>query len=244
MKAFLEKSLGKKWSVIGLNKYESAVYDAIVKIGKGTAARIAKTSGVPYGRIYDVLDSLISKNLVRIIPGKPRTYSIANPQIIEKMLKEKEKEFEEIEKEIKKLKRIYESAPEEAVLVATGKRAWYELVRELKSPPKKFSYKIRYTAEYHPEWVREERREIKKGVDVKAFVRYDEETKQNVKKWLKHTKNIRAYPNKGVAFWIADDFVLIALIKSNATVLIRDKAFVDMLKHLFEDAYKNAKVIK
>ena len=232
------------WKVLGLNKYESAVYGAIVKIGKGTASRIAKVSGVPYGRIYDVLESLISKNLVRIIPRKPRTYSIANPRVVEEMIKKKEKEFEEVKKEIKKLKRIYENAPEEAVLVATGKRVWYELVRELRNPPKRFSYKIRYAAEYYPEWVREERREIKKGVEVKSLVRYNEETKENIRKWLKHTKSIRAYPNKGVAFWIADGFVLIALIKSNATVLIRDKAFVDMLKHLFEDAYKNAKVIK
>ena len=232
------------WKVLGLNRYESAVYGAIVKIGKGTASRIAKVSGVPYGRIYDVLDSLIAKNLIRVIPGKPRTYSIADPQIIEKIIKEREKEFEEVKKEIKKLKKIYENAPEEAVLVATGKRAWYELSRELRSPPRRFSYKIKYTAEYYPEWVREERQEIKKGINVKSLVRYDEETKENVKKWLKHTKSIRAYPNKGVAFWIADGFVLIALIKSNATVLIRDKAFVDMMKHLFEDAYKNSEAIK
>lgn len=232
-----------KWNILGLNKYESAAYDAIVKLGRERAARIARVSGVPYGRIYDVLDSLISKNLVRIVPGKPRIYSIANPQIIEKMLKEKEKKFKEIGKEIKKLKKIYENSPEEAVLVATGKRAWYELIRELKDEPKKFSYKLRYTAEYYPEWVKKEIEEIKRGVEVKILVRYDEKTKQNVKKWLRHTKEIKAYPNKGVALWIADDFVLIALIKSNATVLIRDKAFISLMKKLFEDSYKNAKNI-
>lgn len=232
------------WKILGLNKYESAVYNAIVKLGKGTAAKIAKTSGVPYGRIYDILESLVAKNMVRIIPGKPKTYSIADPSIIEREIRKREKDFEEVKKEIKKLKRIYAAAPEEAILVATGKRAWYELSRELKKPiVKKFSYKIKYTAEYHPEWVRGEREEIKKGVDVRTLTRYDEETKAAVHKWLKHVKTIKEYPNKGVAFWIGDDFALIALIKSNATLLIRDRAFVDMMKRLFQDAYKNAKKI-
>lgn len=233
------------WEILGLNKYEAAVYSIVVRIGKGTAARISKESRVPYGRIYDILESLIAKNMLRIIPGKPKTYSIADPAIIEKEIYAKEKEFEQAKEEVKNLKRIYETTPEEAVMIGTGKRAWYEFIRELrKEPLNKINYSIKYTAEYFPEWVRSAKMDIAKGVDIKTLSRYDEETKSNLQKWAKHVKHIKTYPNKGVAFWISDDFVLIGLIKSNATVLIRDKAFIDMIQHLFIDAYKNAENIK
>lgn len=232
------------WEILGLNKYESNAYEAITKIGKGTAAKISKTSEVPYGRIYDILESLINKNLIRIIPGHPKTYTIADPSIINKIIKNKEKKFDEVKEEIKKLKRIYEKTPSEAVMVATGKKAWYELSRELRKKPQKISYKIKYSSEYFPEWVREEKKEISKGVDVKTLTKYNEETKENIKKWLKINKNIKKYDNNGVSFWIGDNFVLFALIKSNASVLIQDKAFVEIIKQLFKDAYKNAEKIK
>lgn len=232
------------WELLGLNKYEAAVYDTVVKLGKGTAAQIARTSRVPYGRIYDVLEALIAKNMLRIIPGKPKTYSIADPAIIEKEIAEKEKEFETVREEFKHLKRIYETTPEEAVLVATGKRAWYELVKEQDRHNKEFDYAIKNTAEYHPEWVRSVKTDLRRGINIKTLVRYDDETKENAKKWARHIRAIKKYPNKGVAFSITDSSILIGLIKSNATVLIRDKAFIDMMKHLFEDAYKNAEIIR
>jgi sugar-specific transcriptional regulator TrmB len=231
------------WKILGLNKYEGAVYDALVKLGKGTATRVVKTSGVPYGRVYDVLDSLIAKNMLRIIPGKPRTYSIADPAVIEREIEKKEKSFQEIKQHIKELKYIYESAPEEAIFVSTGKRAWYEAVREVTELPKKFSYKIKYTSEYAP-WIKSAKDELKKGIDARTLTRYDDETKEDVDKWLKQIKTIKKYENNGVAIWIGDSFVLTALIKSNATLLIRDNAFTTMMKQLFEDAYKNAEEIR
>jgi hypothetical protein len=38
--------------------------------------------------------------------------------------------------------------------------------------------------------------------------------------------------------------VVIGLIKSNATVIIKDRAFIEMMKNLFRDAYKDAEEIK
>ena len=53
---------------IGLTRNEAKVYDVLIKFGKLGAGEISRESGVSYSKIYNVLDSLISKNLVMVIP--------------------------------------------------------------------------------------------------------------------------------------------------------------------------------
>jgi len=232
------------WKILGLNKYESAVYDAVIKLGKGTAAELFRISGIPHGRIYDTLDSMITKGLVHVIPGKPKMYALADPKVIERTVVEKENELKRIKDDLKKLERIYEARPEEPVLIVTGQKAWYKLLKELNlKDPGKFSYKINYASEYNPLWVKRERACVSKKIDAKILAKYDDETKERVRKWLKINKDIKVYPNQGVSFWTTGNFFVIALIKSNTTVLIRDKACIEMMKKLFEDAYKNAEQI-
>ena len=87
--------------------------------------------------------------------------------------------------------------------------------------------------------------ESKKGKDIKTLARFDEETEKNVKKWLKIHKNFRKFNNEGVAIQIQDDEgVLLGLIKSNVTLLIKDKAFCKIMKQMFLDSYKTAEKIK
>ena len=74
--------------------------------------------------------------------------------------------------------------------------------------------------------------------------RVDEETKNNVRKWLKTKIRIKEFDNKGVAFDIRDDTVVIGLIKSNTTITIKDKAFIDLMKRVFEKVYAQSEEIK
>ena len=124
-----------------------------------------------------------------------------------------------------------------------GKKAFYKIADEMKKV-RKYGYSIRWTSEYKPEWVDEIKRQIKKKVDIKFLVRYDKETKKDVQDWLKIHKNIRKFENEGIALAIGDDQeVLISLIKSNVTLLIRDKPFAKIMKYLYETAYEKAEAI-
>ena len=49
---------------LGLTGYEAKVYLSLVKIGKSKAKDICNDSKVPYGKIYDVLNSLVNKKIV------------------------------------------------------------------------------------------------------------------------------------------------------------------------------------
>ncbi|MEB3760091.1 MAG: hypothetical protein GSR72_03895 [Desulfurococcales archaeon] len=56
--------INKIKALLGLNTYEAKAYLAILKLGSASPLRISTVSGVPRGRIYDVLKSLELKGLV------------------------------------------------------------------------------------------------------------------------------------------------------------------------------------
>lgn len=125
-----------------------------------------------------------------------------------------------------------------------GRQGFYKIVKELKEG-NRYSYSIKYTSEPRPEWIRNSLRCKKNKIDNRTLTRYDKETEKDVKKWLKVKKEIRKIPNDGVAMSILDDEeVMIALIKSNVTLLIKDKPFAKIMKKMFLETYNAAEKIK
>ncbi|HII15551.1 MAG TPA: hypothetical protein HA362_04530 [Nanoarchaeota archaeon] len=229
---------------LGLTKNESKAFEAIIHLGKSSAAIISSDSGVPYSRIYDVLASLESKGLVKVIPEKGKKFVPGDPEALKELIEKKKKSIEELGAEVEKLKEAYEKGEKEPVELAKGKKNFYKVVHEMPYP-EHTEYNVKYTAEYYPSWVRENRMMVKKGVALKTLARNSEETSGNLKKWLGVYKNIREIPNEGVAISITDDkAIMIGLIKSNVTMLIRDKPFVNLMKELFEKYYAQAKPIQ
>jgi sugar-specific transcriptional regulator TrmB len=223
---------------IGLTKNESKVFETLVKIGKSGSSTISKESGVSYSRIYDVLASLEHKGLVKVIPEKGKKFVPSDPKILKNLIEKKKRSLETLNKEINRLKKIYEIKEKEPVQIAKGKRNFYKLERELPRP-KKLEFNIKYTAEYKPVWEREYKKYLRKRIELKELVRVDKKTIKNVKKWLKIHKNIKEIPNEGVAISIRDDSaILISLIKSNVSILIKDTPFVNLMKELFRKYYE------
>jgi len=66
-------------SELGLTQNETKAYETLLHKGKSTAAELSKDSGVVYGRIYDVLASLESKGLIKIIPEKTKKFVPSDP---------------------------------------------------------------------------------------------------------------------------------------------------------------------
>lgn len=64
---------------LGLTGYESRVYLALLGRDRYTAAQLARESGVPRQRIYDVLASLTQRGLVRPLEGKVVCYTAVDP---------------------------------------------------------------------------------------------------------------------------------------------------------------------
>jgi len=230
---------------IGLTQNESKAYKTLLEHGKLGAGDISKFSGVSYSRIYDVLASLKQKGLARLIPEKSKKFVPTDPEELMEIVTKKEETLKKVKNEIKKFKTFYDIKEKNPVILGYGKSAFYKLLKEMPKS-KKSDYSIKYTSEYRPEWERDYTENVKKGVDSRSLVRYDKETGSNVEKWIKlGKKNTRVLANEGVAISIRDDEeVLISLIKSNMTLLIKNKPFVRIMKKMFLETYKNAEEIK
>lgn len=225
---------------LGLTKNESKVFRSLIKVGKASSSIVSRESGVPYGRIYGVLDSLEQKGLVKVIPEKGKRFVPADPSALMELLNQKKMAMKRIAEEIGKLRKIYDIREKEPVEVARGKKSFYKLMRQLPKP-RRSQFSVKYASEYNPEWVRDERLALKRGVEIKHLVRFDKETEKNVKKWLGIHKNIRKIPNDGVSITLVDEsMILITLIRSNIQLLIRDAAFLKLMKEIMGKYYSGA----
>jgi len=64
---------------LGLTTYESTVYLSLVKRGVMTASQVSESAGVPFSKVYEVLNSLEHKGWANIEKGRPSRYFAKSP---------------------------------------------------------------------------------------------------------------------------------------------------------------------
>jgi sugar-specific transcriptional regulator TrmB len=67
---------------LGITEYEAKVYAALVGLGEGTVRQVHEASKVPRSRVYDVLETLVSKGFVEERHGNPMCYRAVEPHRI------------------------------------------------------------------------------------------------------------------------------------------------------------------
>jgi len=67
---------------LGWSEYESKIYAAVIEQNRSTAAQIAKKSHVPPNRVYQILDRLGEKGIIKKIQSKggPAIYEFIHPE--------------------------------------------------------------------------------------------------------------------------------------------------------------------
>ena len=80
---------------LGLSEYESRAYRSLLDTGPTTAKELSRSSDVPMGRIYDVLNSLETHNLVRSqTASRPKKYVAVEPDTaLDRLLADKKREL-------------------------------------------------------------------------------------------------------------------------------------------------------
>lgn len=88
----------------GLTKNESSVYIALLKVGKSKAGDVITESKVSSGKIYETLQKLIDKGLVKLVSENGVKHFIANnPKSLFDYIKEKENILHKKEEELEKI---------------------------------------------------------------------------------------------------------------------------------------------
>ncbi|HEX2405840.1 MAG TPA: helix-turn-helix domain-containing protein, partial [Nitrososphaeraceae archaeon] len=102
----------KSMESLGLTSYEIKVYLSLLEHGSMTASDISKTSGVPYSKIYEVLNSLENKVWLESASERPQKFFPKSPTTaLEAIRLQKENEIKSNEEIIKnELMPIYEKS--------------------------------------------------------------------------------------------------------------------------------------
>ena len=82
---------------LGLSEYEARAYRALLDAGPATAKELSDASGVPMGRVYDVLNSLERHRLARSqAASRPKKYVAVEPDAaLDRLLEAKKRELDE-----------------------------------------------------------------------------------------------------------------------------------------------------
>lgn len=93
---------------LGLSSYEEKVYRTLLVTGATTAADLSETSEVPRGRIYDVLNGLEARQLVRSQSTEPTQYAAVEPNTaVDRLLDER---VRELDRERERYREVAETA--------------------------------------------------------------------------------------------------------------------------------------
>lgn len=82
-----QELINKVRDYFSLNIYETKVWLALLNKGVASAGEIAKISGVPRSRTYDVLESLEKRGFAIVKLGKPVQYIGVKPRVVLEKLK-------------------------------------------------------------------------------------------------------------------------------------------------------------
>ena len=132
---------------LGLTSYEAKAYLTLIRRDSFTAAQVARQSGLPRQRIYDVLGSLVQKGLAAARPGNVVKYAATPPELaIELLLASHRDQLALMERDaqlmVTDLKPAFEAGQEhtdplEYIEVLRDKRAINERFAELQAAVKR-----------------------------------------------------------------------------------------------------------
>jgi len=95
---------GELLRACGLTQNESLVYLSLLKVGKATSSKIVKEANISGGKIYETLEKLIQKGLVKsIIENGVKNFIANEPEMLIEYIKDKEKELHKKEEELEKI---------------------------------------------------------------------------------------------------------------------------------------------
>ncbi len=239
---------------LGLLDSEISVYESLIRKGSASAGTIAKNTGLNRVSVYKALDKLAKRGLVNeVIKTKKMFFEPASPKILNKIVKEKKDKLEDINKEIKSLKKSYNRVLEETRAtihkgVESVKALWEELLDDLEEgeewlilgAPKSADILAGYFKEFN-------KKRAKKKTRMKII--YNRDARELLKDRIKQPlTEVRTMPKEyitPVSLEVVRDCVLIVFYEPDIMAFcIKSGKAADSFKQYFKLLWKIAKPIK
>lgn len=238
---------------LGFSDKEANVYLALLKLGKGTVSSIARKAGIQRTTAYNVLDGLVSKNLVRISGKEPKQEYVAeSPDLILRALQAKKKETQEqlkkADKIIPQLKSMHNIGNRPKISFYEGEEGLikvYEDTLTSSEPIKAYAtldemYKA--LPGYFPDYFK---RRAKKGIHINAIIPVTKAAKERMKYDKAEMRTTQLIPVEKFRFSpeinIYDNKVMIASWREKLGIIIESEEIADAMKKIHELSWQEAK---
>ena len=257
----------KELTSLGLSENEAKTYLTLLAKSSMTVGEIAKISGVPRPKLYEILTKLIVKGLCTEKIGKVKRYRVVAPNIVKKkligdyqaQLEQKKiiaQNFSNAVNSIYK-QNMNKTEPLEYIEVLNDKEKIRRKCSDFQKNAKKeilaFT-KTPYTASL-TKYVNEEVDALKRKVKIRSIYEYKDFTKEEFVKgislWVsagEKAKVVKELPIKMVIFdekitmFALDDHI--SLKPSITTMIINHPSFAKTLKYVFESIWKEAMTLE
>ena len=237
--------LTKALKEYGLSENEIKVYLALIKLGKASVQKIAKSSCLPRTTSYHLLESLEQKGLVGfVIKDSKRYFSVARPSKLVENLEEKKKIIQEIIPELNSLSESITEKP--GVTIFEGVRGVRAILKDVLEERKTIYHygdinSIQEVfAHVFPQYISER---VKRKIAIKVICKKKEAHKDLIKNAKKEFREFAFIPKSyhfDSSVFIYANKVAIFNIKHEPyfVVVINNKDFYNTQKNFFELMWK------
>lgn len=233
-----------------LTAYEAQAYRSLVQHGVMTASEVAKHSGVPYGKVYPVLEMLVKKGAAKRYAGRPQRFIAVEPAIIARQAVErKEAEARQLKhlaqrflKEAGELGRRNDAQPVDRIRIVEGYRNYLRLSVALHKEARAEWLSISELSLYKPH-IDAYRENVRSGVRVRVLTSREEATPQKLAVWRKTGAQIRFMERLPTKFSVIDhNDVTVRLAEGDAyvSVWIRNPSLNQSMRTYFELLWSQA----
>ncbi len=178
---------------MGMQEYESKAYAYLLENGVSTAEQISKFGEIPLPRVYETLDGLHKRGIVKVMTSRPKKYHVVSAESLKSLIEEKkEKMKNEVERSETLYKKIMLLAPRQKVKmtepekqdfwIVTGRK---NIIKSAIEQEKKASKEILIFGEdlsWFNEFQTHIRKKIKDGTKIKILCNINPKTKKTVEK--------------------------------------------------------------
>lgn len=246
-------NIQKRLEILGFSANEASIYIALLKLGKGTVSEISRKASLNRTTGYDILDRLVSKNLVSISGKEPKQEYVAeSPDRVEKLISDnldkRKKELDQIREVIPELKSMHNVAGRPQIRFyegSEGLKQVYEDTLDSHEPIRAFaSVDDVHTAlpGYFPDYYK---RRTKKGISIRAIFTDNPEGRELAKHDIEEIRESAFVSAEKYGFHpeinIYDNKIMIASWREKLGVIIESGEIADAMKKIFELAWLQAK---
>lgn len=243
----------KKLVSLGFSEKETAVYLALLELGKRTVSPIARKAGINRTTVYDILDSLINKGLVSVSGKEPlQEYVSESPDkilaLVQKEIENKNQALKEAQELVPQLKSLHNISDRPKVRFYEGKQGMEQVYEDTLTSHEPIRAYATYDdmekalPDYFPKYFY---RRAKKGIKIRAIFPFTEAGIELAKHNKEQLRETAIVPLKDFYFSpeinIYDNKVMIASWKEKLGITIESQEIADAMKKIFELAWAEAK---